>query len=174
MVAAMEPEVVHEDQSFRVAFWNNVCISDVWGELDAPRMRLLGDAYRNLLRSYPRGIVAVSALRPSTPVSSSDARGEASRFLKDLDDKLLQVAMVVEADGVLGLMLRSVLRGVNVMVRPGRIFAIESIERAAQRCAAQVTSPLRREDVATQLLAAINSVRSQYIPSPLRSASPGR
>ena len=170
----MQPEVVHEDESFRIAFWNNVCISDIWGEMDAPRMRLLGDYYRNLLRSYPRGIVALSALRPSTPVSAADARGEASRFLKDLDNKLLQVAMVVEADGVLGLMLRSVLRGVNAVVRPGRIFASESLERAAQLCAAQVTSSLRSDDVAPQLLAAIQSVRSKYIPSPLRSASPGR
>lgn len=174
MEAPMEPEVVHEDESFRVAFWNNVCIADIWGEMDARKMRLLGDAYRNLLRSYPGGIVAISALRSSTPVSPSDARGEASRFLKDLDEKLLQVAMVVEADGVLGLMLRSILRGVNAVVRPGRIFAIESVDRAAQLCAAQVTSSLRRDDVAAELLAAINATRSKYVPSPLRSASPGR
>lgn len=170
----MEPEIVHEDECFRIAFWHNVCITDIWGEMDAPKMRLLADAYRNLLRSYPRGIVALSALRPSTPVSSSEARGEASRFLKELDTKLLQVAMVVEADGVLGLMLRSVLRGVNAMVRPGRIFATESIDRAAQLCAAHVASSSLRDEVAPQLLAAVTEVRSKYVPSPVRSASPIR
>ena len=170
----MEPETIYEDECFRIAFWNNVCISDIWGEMDASRMRLLGDCYRNLLRSYPRGIVAISALRASTPVSSADARAEAARFLKDLDDKMLQVAMVVEADGVLGLMLRSVLRGVNALVRPGRICAFDNIERAAQQCAPQVASSLRRDEVAPQLAAAIAQLRSKYVHSPVQSASPGR
>lgn len=170
----MEPEIIYEDESFRIAFWNNVCISDIWGDMDAPRMRLLADCYRNLLLSYPRGIVAISALRQSTPVSSAEARAEAARFLKELDEKLLQVAMVIEAGGVLGLMLRSVLRGVNALVRPGRVFAIDNVERAAQQCAAHVASPLRREEVASQLTAAVARVRSKYSASPLRSAAQER
>lgn len=171
--APMEPEIIYEDESFRIAFWNNVCISDIWGDMDVSRMRLLGDCYRNLLRVYPRGIVALSCLRQSTPVSSAEARAEAARFLKDLDNKLLQVAMVIEAGGVLGLMLRSVLRGVNALVRPGRVFAIDNVERAAQQCSSHVVGPLRSEDVARQLVAAVTAVRTRYAARPLRSASTG-
>ena len=169
----MQPEIIYEDDRYRIACWNNVCICDVWGEVDAERMRRLGDCYRQLLVRYPQGVLAISALRPHTPVSPPEARSESVLFLKDLGDKLIHLAIVVEADGVLGLMLRSVLRGVNALVRPGRIFIVESVERAVAVCAAGVLCNLRREDVPLQLTAAIASVRAKF-DGPQRSAAPRR
>jgi hypothetical protein len=169
----MQPEILHEDGSFLIAFWHNVCIVDAWGEIDAPRMRMIGDRYRVLLKRYPQGILAICALRPNTPVSSSEARAESVRFLKELGDKMLHLAFVVEADGVLGLMLRSVLRGINALVRPGRIVIVEGVDRAVQVCAPHVASELRHEEVAQQLKAAISSLRSRF-KGPLRSAAPNR
>jgi hypothetical protein len=150
-----------------------VCICDVWGEVDGQRMQRLGDCYRTLLARYPKGVLGISALRPHTPVSPSEARAESVFFLKELGDKLIHLAMVIEADGVLGLMLRSVLRGVNALVRPGRVFIVESVEKAVAVCASSVVCNLRPEDVPLQLTAAIASVRAKF-DGPQRSAAPRR
>ena len=169
----MQPEIMHEDERFVIAVWKNVCIIDAWGEIDLPRMRKMGDCYRKLLARHPQGILAISSLRPNIPVSGSDARAESVSFLKELGDKLLHLAFVIEADGVLGLMLRSVLRGINALVRPGRIVIVESVERAVQIVSPHVASDLRRDDVQLQLTAAIAGLRARF-KGPLRSASPTR
>ena len=172
-MSSIEPEIVHEDASHRVAFWNNVCISDIWAEVDADQMRAFGEHYRKLLLRYPRGIVVISAVRPSMAIASAEARGETVRFLKELGDRLLQVATVIDAAGVLGLMLRSIIRGMNALVRPGRIVMVEDVERAVELCAPHVVSDLPRADVPGRLMAAIANVRTRYVISLLRTSSDG-
>lgn len=172
-MSSIEPEIVHEDASHRVAFWNNVCISDIWAEVDTAQVRAFGEHYRKLLLRYPRGIVVISAVRPSMGMASAEARGETVRFLKELGDRLLQVATVIDAEGVLGLMLRSILRGMNALVRPGRIVMVENVERAVELCAPHVVSDIARADVPGRLTAAIANVRARYMISMLHTPVSG-
>lgn len=167
-MAFSEPEMVQEDASHRVAFWNNVCLADFWGELDAAQTRAFGEHYRKLLLRYPQGIVVLGAVWPSTGMPSPESRSESVRVLKDLGDKLLQVAIVIDADGVLGSMTRSVLRGINTVVRPGRIVILDDMERAVELCAPHVVrGDLPRDELPGRLMAAVTNVRSRYTISTL-------
>jgi hypothetical protein len=74
---------------------------------------------------------------------------------------------------VLGLMLRSVLRGMNALIRPGRIVMLEDVERAVELCAPHVVSDLRRDEVPGRLMAAVANVRARYVISQLRTSSDG-
>jgi hypothetical protein len=120
------------DDHFRVAFWSNVTLVDIWDDMDAERMRCMADAYRTLSARYPQGILGLVLLQPTTPVSSAEARQEITRQMNEIGPRLQHVAMVVEARGVLALMLRSVVRGVNVLLRRSSISLEVSVENAAR------------------------------------------
>jgi hypothetical protein len=168
------PRTFYEDESFCFAFWNNVAIADVWGDLDARRMRKLGEGYRVLLEQYPKGIVALSLIQKSTPVSSAEARNEGARLLKEVGEQMLHHAMVIEADGVLGLMLRSVVRGLNAVLRGNRMSLHDTVDRALPGLAAQVASDLPRSSVLRELTLAIANVRAAHAPRRSDHASDGR
>jgi hypothetical protein len=167
------PRMFYEDPNFCFATWNNVAIVDVWGDLDVPRMRKLCEGYRELLERYPKGIVAVSFIRKSTPVSTAAARDEITRFLKDFGERLLHHSMVIEADGVLGLMLRSVMRGVNAMLRSNRLSLHDGAGNAIAPLASFVATDLPRPVLVRELTAAIAQVRASHKPPSVMSASFG-
>lgn len=168
-----KPRLFYQDENFCCAFWNNVAIVDVWADMDPFRMRKLGEAYRKLLEDYPDGVVAISMIRASTPVSTSDARTEATRFLKELGERMLHHTMVIEAEGVVGLMLRSVVRGLNALLRSNRMSLHDKTEDAVPALAAFVASDLPRDSVEKELTAAIASVRALG-PSPMKRAAGAR
>lgn len=113
----LQPEVVDSDHVFRVAYWHNAVIVDVGGDMDLVHMQRLGRAYRDLLAQNPGGIVSCAFLRAEVPVSSAAARAESARFMKELGDSILRVAMVSEHRGVLMQMITTIIRGINVIAR---------------------------------------------------------
>lgn len=78
----MQPEVVHSDNVFRVAYWHNAVIVDVRGDIDLAHMQRLGRAYQALVERYPEGIVCCAFLRAEVPVSSREVRAESARFMR--------------------------------------------------------------------------------------------
>ena len=159
-----KPRTVCQDANFCVATWNNVAIVDVWGDMDVPRMRKLSELYATLLEEFPNGICAMSCIRKSTPVSTAEARTESTRFLKEFGERILHHAMVIEADGVLGLMLRSVVRGLNALLRGNRMSLHDSVEHAVPAIAPYVATDLPRVAVIRELTGTIASIRAAWKP----------
>jgi hypothetical protein len=157
------PQTFHADDRIYIAFWNNVVILDVGGDMDVACMRKVGLAYRALLTSYPRGIVALALIRPETPVAAAEARSESARFMRELGDSLMHVAMVIEDRGVIAQMLRSVVRGINVLARTSRISLSGTLEEATLALAPMVIGATRSQ-VPSELTAAVDAVRAAFRP----------
>lgn len=134
-------QTFHSDDAMAIAFWKNVVITHVRGDMNVARMIRLGEAYAALLKEQPRGIAALGILEAGTPVASSEARQESARVLDELGGKVLHVAFAIETQGVTGMMLRSVVRGLNVLMKRTRMSLHNTVEAAAQHTLSFVPAP---------------------------------
>ena len=171
----VRPRVLHSDSVYRLACWHNAVLVDVAGNIDLHHMKRLGRAYRELLVEYPNGILSCAIIRPGVPIAAADARTESARFMKELGESLLRVAMLIEDQGVLAQVMQTVIRGINVLARNPKLMLFRSLDEAASSLAPLVaTAP--GSDVASELLAAIALVRSDYVPetAPRQPSAAGR
>lgn len=160
MMTAMALLETHQmDDHHHIAFWSNVALIDIWNDMDTARMRNLGAAYKALSARYPEGIVGMVLLQPSTPVSSAEARHEVTRQMNELGPCLHHVTMVIEARGVMALMLRSVVRGVNVLLRRSSISLEMSVDNAAHKLRPYLAADAA--DGVDGLLAAVRALRRE-------------
>jgi hypothetical protein len=153
------------DDHYHVAFWSNVMLIDIWDDMDGQRMRNMGAAYKTLSQRYPDGIVGLVLLQPSTPVASAEARQEVTRQMNELGPRLHHVAMVIEARGVLALMLRSVVRGVNLLLRRSSISLEVNVDNAVNKL-----RPFLARDAADGLRDAVRALRRQDLLHHAKSA----
>jgi hypothetical protein len=141
----------YSDDAIVIVFWKNLVITHVRGDMSVQRMVRLGESYAVLLREHPRGVAGLGILEAGTPVASSEARQESARFLGQLGDKVLHVAFAIETQGVTGMMLRSVVRGLNVLMKRTRMSLHNNVEAAVQHTlpfvpvAGSNTDALKRE-----------------------------
>ena len=157
------PSTYFADDVYCIAFWNNVVLIDLDGDMTVSRMQKVGEAYRALLAKYPR-IVAVCVMRPGTPVASADARAEGARFTKELGEAVARIAMVIESDGIVAQMLRSVVRGISVLAR-SKAFSLETdVNEALRTLAPLVISSGPRDQVQLDLKDAWHAVRANFRP----------
>ncbi len=157
------PSTYFADDVYCIAFWNNVVLIDLDGDMTVGRMQKVGEAYRELLEKYPR-IVAVCVLRPGTPVASAEARAEGARFTKEFGDAVARIAMVIESNGVVAQMLRSVVRGVSVLAR-SKAFSLETdVDEALRTLAPLVISSGPRDQIQRDLKDAWRAVRAGFRP----------
>jgi hypothetical protein len=164
-------KLIQMDSQMYLGFYKNVVLIDIGGVVDLRRMSAIACSYRTLLETYPRGILALSFLRPGTPVSPADARAEGARFVRELGDSILFSAMVVEGEGLLPQMLRTVIRGINVLARTPRISVFHRGEEAIRRIAPLMVRSDTETDPAAQLSAVVRKVRTGFRPSPLVTAA---
>jgi hypothetical protein len=134
-------QAFYSDDALTTAFWQNLVISVVRGDMSVPRMQRLGEAYGRLLREHPSGIAVVGVLEAGTPIASSEARKESARMLNQFGGKVLHVAFAVETQGVTGMMLRSVVRGLNVLMKGTRMSLHDSVEAAMRQTLPFVQAP---------------------------------
>jgi hypothetical protein len=166
------PRTYFTDDAYCIAFWNNVVLIDVDGDMNAPRMRKLAQAYRELLSAYPH-IVAMCLMRQGTPVSGSEARAEAARFTKELGASLVHVAMVIESKGIVAQMLRTVIRGINVLARNTNLTVADNVEGAIRALVPLVVTTSPRQQVSMELKAALTAVRTSFRPEESRADTLG-
>lgn len=150
------------DERYCVSFWNNAAIVDLRGDLDSERVRGLGKAYHALSESHPAGIVVLVLVRPSVPVSSGDVMSELVRMIKSLGDALVQLVTVIEDRGLLAQLMRSLTRGLNVLVKKARITSADTIDEGIRLLAPHLTTPLPRKEAQAELQAAILTMRETY------------
>jgi hypothetical protein len=127
-----EPRAFHQEPSVAISFWRNLAIVDVRADLSVEAMRAIDRSYRALIQTYPAGIVALAIVRPGVPVSSSESRSEGARLTKALGDAVQRIVFVIEDNGVFAQAMRSVIRGLNVIMRNAKMTAYGSLEEATQ------------------------------------------
>lgn len=161
---SLTPRIVHSDDVYRLAHWQNVVIVDVAGDVDVGRMKQLGQAHRDLVAQFPAGIVTCAIIREQTPVASREARDESAKFIRELGDAIIQQAMVVEQQGVMAQIMRTVVRGLNVLTRNTKMVLYGSVDEAVASVSRHVARPRAKANMEAELRAAIAAVREGYAP----------
>jgi hypothetical protein len=123
----MSHELFFSDSILRISIWPAVVVHDVAGKVTVDHMLRMEKAYLHALAASPKGVVGISLLQPGTPVAGDDARAEGARFVRDLGNRVPRVAMVVEATGVGGAAMRTVIRAVNVVSRTQSLVVCASL-----------------------------------------------
>jgi hypothetical protein len=158
------PRVVCSDDVCCLALWQNVAITDVAGNMDVARMKLLGKTYRELASAHPGGILTFAIIRPGVPVSSSEARDEAAKFITTLGPSILRMGMLIEDTGVMAQVLRTIIRGLNVVTRNTKLVLYNNLDEAVRALAPLTVATSPGADARSDLAAAIASVRRGYAP----------
>jgi hypothetical protein len=168
---ATPPRIVFSDEVYRLGIWHNVAVTDVAGNVDLVHMKRLGRSYRELAAGYPRGIVTCAVIRAGVPVAAADARDESARFITELGDSVLRMGMIIEEKGVMAQVLRTVIRGINVVTRNTKLVLFDSVDDVARALAPLVAHPQPNADVRAELSAAIAALRKDYLPQPAPQAA---
>ena len=169
MTAAACPAVFHVDSACCITFWQNLAIVDSRGLIDVPHMLTVERAYQALAHRFSGGIVSCVMVRPGTPVFPPDALKESARFLRDLGDALLRIAVVIEDVGVAAQVFRSVVRGINVVMRDNKLVVLDKPTAAIDLLAPLIVPATEEMEVAQSLPAVLHSARARFAT---RAAAP--
>lgn len=157
-----EPRVIMRSRRICVSLLFNAVIVDTRGEFDVATMLALEGVYRELIEAYPRGIVVLVLLGRTMPVPSRDATAETVRVLKSLGDSLLQLVAVIEGRELAHQLMRSMMRGINVLTRNARVSTTDNLDSAVHSLAQYIAPELARRQAEAEILLAIESVRTAY------------
>jgi hypothetical protein len=145
---------------FQIVFWRNVLIADLDTDIDLVKMCVMGRAYRALLADHPRGVVGMSRVRAGVPVSSKESRAENVRYTKELGDSILSLVTIVEDKGVAGEVIRSVIRGIEVVTRISKMVVVATLDEGMKAVLPLVPRVRPTDDYSDELRGVIDAVRS--------------
>lgn len=150
---------------FAIAFWNNVVLLDVRGEIDVPGVTRFRAAYSELASQYPNGIVTFTVLERTAPVIAGEARAESLRIIKEFESKIVHNSIFIDAQGVLSLMMRVTIRGFSGVLRNMRISVHERLDDAAAKTVPFVSADAAPRQLTDELIEAASQVRTTMQPS---------
>jgi hypothetical protein len=162
------PRLVHVQPTHGIAVWNNVVISVVQGHVDSVGVCGMIDTYHEVYEMYPQGVSGITVLQSSLKVGTMETNGEAKRGMSELSSKLLHVSVVIENQGVLAQLLRTIVRTLNSIARSTRLSIAADVTEAARAVAPHVVARdfSSRLQIEKDVLEAIASVRAALPPPP--------
>ena len=167
----LAPRILCSDDIYRLAVWQNMTIAEFAGDVDALRMRRVGRAHRELAASYPDGTVSCTIVRQGVPVASEEARDEAVQFMKELGDSLRRSALIIEDTGIMAQVLRTVVRGFNVITRNTKLVLCANLDEVVNALSPLVVPVQEGGNVRAELAAAVTAARRGYEPRPAAQAA---
>jgi hypothetical protein len=167
----LPPRIIHSDEIFRLATWQNVTIAIFAGDVDVNRMRRVARAHRELAATYPNGIVSCTIIKPGVPIAGQDTRDEAVTFMKELGDSLVRSALIIEDTGIMAQVIRTIVRGFNVIRRNTKLVLCTEIDEAIGSLAPLVVPTQPNANVRAELAAAVAEARKGYEPQPMRQVA---
>ncbi len=166
MTAAACPAVFYADSALCITFWQNIAIVDVRGLVDVGQMLTLERAYQALARRFTAGIVSCVIIQPGTPVSPPDALKESSRFMRELGRAMMRIAVVIEDVGVAAQVFRTVVRGINVVIRDNKLVVLGDLLSAIDMLSPSIVAATEHMDVAHALGVVLHTARARYATMP--------
>ncbi|MET0390571.1 MAG: hypothetical protein ABW321_31655 [Polyangiales bacterium] len=162
----VEPRVITVTPTHGIGVWHNVVITNVQGVMDAVSVRGIADAYIRLLDAHPNGIAGITVLRASLKVGSMDTNSEAQKAMAELRSKLLHVSVVIENQGMLAQLLRTVIRTLNSVARGTRLSIAANVDEAARAVVPHVVTPTAESKAQLQreLRDAVETLRAKLPP----------
>jgi hypothetical protein len=141
----------YADDVLQVAFWRNVAVVGIGGELSDAQMQVAARGYRTLRVAHPRGILIFCIVKAGVPVASPELRAETVRVMKELGESLLSFVIVFDDNGVFAQVMRSVIRGLNVMSRRATMAAFASVDEGIAAASPLVSGSKHDGDLAGEL-----------------------
>jgi hypothetical protein len=166
MTAAACPAVFHVDSAYCITFWQNLAVIDVRGRVDVPHMLMLERAYQALAQRFTGGIVSCVVIQPGTPVSPPDALKESARFMRDLGAAMMRIAVVIEDVGVAAQVFRTVVRGINIVIRDNKLWVLGDLPSAVDILSPLIVPAPGQRDITGALTAVLHSARARYASVP--------
>ena len=168
MTAAACPALYYVDSATCITFWQNLAIIDSRGPIGVSHMLTYESAYLDFAQRYTGGIVSCVVVQPGTPVSPPDALKEAARFMRDIGSAILRIAVVIEDVGVAAQVFRTVVRGINVVIRENKMVVLSDLPSAVDVLAPLVVPAPGQKDIVGAVTAVLHSARTRYasIPPP--------
>ena len=163
MNAVGRPAIFHADNVYCITFWQNVAIVDARGMIGVPHVLTMEKAFRTLARRFADdGIVSCLVIQPGTPISPPDAIKEGARFIRDMGRSLVRAAVVIEDVGVVAQLLRTVVRGVNLINHDNKVLSMDHIAGAVDAIAPFIVPSSLVRDAHGALPAIIHAARARY------------
>lgn len=146
----------------QLSAWNNILIANIEGDVDSRGVRELVDGYLTVSKNYPDGIAAITMLRASLKVGTSDTNAEAKRGMHELRHKVLHAAIVIEDQSMLASLLRAIIRTLNSISRRSVLSIAADLEEAVRTVTPHVKPAFDapRSQVQTELMQAVMAVRN--------------
>ncbi len=158
----MPTDVFYRSAVLHLACFRNVVISHTGGLLRLPEMKKIGDAYRDVLKRHPQGVVAFVVLAQGTPVAEREALQESPRFMSGLRDSILCASVVMEEGGAMAQLLNTVIRGINVVTRRKSLIVFTTHEDALRATAPHVVKQSSGEETTALLKQAVAEARGNW------------
>lgn len=158
--------ILHSDGTLCTAAHDRLAVAVWHGEPTLHHMNLLEDMVRERIRLYESAILLVIVERPVLPAEAS--RSRMSEVMARYRDSLTAIGVVLEVDGLFGVALRALGRGVVVASRSRTpTWFANTVEEALTQMASAF-SDARLEQ--PRVLSWIGEMRERYsssIPPPL-------
>lgn len=158
--------ILHSDGTLCTAAHDRLAVAVWHGEPTLHHMNLLEDMVRERVRLYESAILLVIVERPVLPAEAS--RSRMSEVMARYRDRLTAIGVVLEVDGLFGVALRALGRGVVVASRSRTpTWFVNSVEEALTQMASAF-SDARLEQ--PHVLSWISEMRARYsssMPPPL-------
>ncbi len=162
MTATACPAVFYADGVLCITFWQNIAIVDCRGLVDTEHMLTLERGYQALAQRFTGGIVSCVVIQPGTPVSPPDALRESARFMRDLGHAMTRIAVVVEDVGIAAQVFRTVIRGINVVIRENKLMVLSDLPSAIEALSPLIVPATGEMNVAAALKVVLRSARARY------------
>ena len=166
MTAAACPAVFYADEVFCITFWQNLAIVDARGLVDVEHMLVIERAYHALAQRFAGGIVSCVIVQPGTPLSPPDALKESARFMRDLGNSVIGVAVVIEDVGIAAQVFRTVVRGINVLMRDSKLVVLDELRSSIDVLSPVIVPAAGEKDLPGAIRAVLHAARVRYASMP--------
>jgi hypothetical protein len=150
--------ILHADETLCTAADERLAIAVWHGEPTLHHMNLLEDMVRERVRLYASNILLVIVERPVLPAEASRAR--MTEVMVRYKESLAAIGVVIEVEGLFGMALRTLGRGVVVASRTRTPTTFASSVAEAVDNMVQAFSDARLEP--TRVLKSVHQIRERY------------
>jgi hypothetical protein len=155
------------DDAIGMAIHKNVVMFDVRGALEIAHIRKIEGIYTELVKRHGQ-LVLLCVARRALTVASPEARAEGAVVARKFRAAVMHMAVVIEDDGVVAELFRTLLRVFSLASRFTHIKIYDSVESAAQGIAPMVDADAQAE-VKREVVRVFRRLHNEWVPVPAKT-----
>lgn len=149
------------DNAVKIGVGDGVVFMSITAQLTVAHIKAMGDAYMSVLQERDSVVgfahIAVVATGGWDPIKPA-----AADMLKSLGKRLAVSGLVFSEEGMRGMVIRTAIRGINVMLRGTQLRSFTTVEEGARELAPLASTALGRKVSESELLGAMTEVATYH------------